>query len=382
MRGRRGLTRAERAARLAAPPGSPCPVSPSHSPTGLPTSLARTQHPCRLVVALLGSRSRLPGGSGCAREELCAEEPCSGRRSGRATRGGSVRDGGPGPARQEHRACPGQPPQGCSALPRSSARKGSAPALLFTGKTHLGGLWFGGTPACWHPPARVSQRQLTLGLQKGSGIAGFGCAIDEMCPKQDVTWAGRAAPVGTLMWLSACQDQVRKDLADLHVPLRLSCYLSTQKKMHTSSASILNLLLSLRQWDKPDTAMTVRRYPTVSPAPAPSSTRCHGAGRKPPRNGLPEVPGSAQPPAPPAPAQLSKEEEKGLEKSPACCLSYSHSSNMKLFQEHVYKCQGKVKAVSFLLPMDMSSFAEKQGSLKSPQNQSTKHLMTITEKDM
>ncbi|XP_018863405.1 putative coiled-coil domain-containing protein 195 [Parus major] len=134
--------------------------------------------------------------------------------------------------------------------------------------------------------------------------------------------------------------------------------------------------------EQTDTAMTVRRYPTVSPAPAPSSTRSHGAGRKPPSNGLPEVPGSAQPPAPPAPAQLSREEEKGLEKSPACCLSYSHSSNMKMFQEHVYKCQGKVKAVSFLLPMDMSSFAEKQGSLKSPQNQSTKHLMTITEKDM
>nr|XP_031361511.1 putative coiled-coil domain-containing protein 195 [Lonchura striata domestica] len=128
--------------------------------------------------------------------------------------------------------------------------------------------------------------------------------------------------------------------------------------------------------------MTVRRYPTVSPAPAPSSTRSHWAGRKPPSSGLLEVPGRTQPPAPPAAAQLSREEEKGLEKSPASCLSYSHSSNVKLFQEHVYKCQGKVKAVSFLLPTDMSSFAEKQGSLKSPQNQSTKHLMTITEKDM
>ncbi|GAB0193508.1 putative coiled-coil domain-containing protein 195 [Grus japonensis] len=45
-------------------------------------------------------------------------------------------------------------------------------------------------------------------------------------------------------------------------------------------------------------------------------------------------------------------------------------------------CQGKVKAVSFLLPMDMSSYAEKQDSLKSPQNQSTKQLTTIAEKDM
>lgn len=88
-----------------------------------------------------------------------------------------------------------------------------------------------------------------------------------------------------------------------------------------------------------DTAMTVRRYPTVSPAPAPSSTRSHWAGRKPASNGLPEVPGSAQPPAPTAAAQLSREQEKGLGKPPATCLSCSHSSDMKLFQEHVYKCQ-------------------------------------------
>ncbi|XP_038002240.1 putative coiled-coil domain-containing protein 195 [Motacilla alba alba] len=105
--------------------------------------------------------------------------------------------------------------------------------------------------------------------------------------------------------------------------------------------------------EQTDTAMTVRRYSTVSPAPAPSSTRSHWAGRKPPSTGLLEVPGSAQPPAPPAAAQLSREEEGGLGKSPASCLSYSHSSNVKLFQEHVCKCQGKVKAVSFLLPTDM-----------------------------
>lgn len=85
--------------------------------------------------------------------------------------------------------------------------------------------------------------------------------------------------------------------------------------------------------------MTVRRYPTISPAPAPSSTRFPWAGRKPPSNGLLEVPGRAQPAAPPAAAQLSREQEKGLEKSPASCVCYSHSSNVKLFQEHVYKCQ-------------------------------------------
>ncbi|NXL03032.1 CC195 protein, partial [Mesembrinibis cayennensis] len=131
--------------------------------------------------------------------------------------------------------------------------------------------------------------------------------------------------------------------------------------------------------EQTDATMTVRRYSTASPAPTPSSARSHRAGKRPPSNGLPGTPGSAPPPAPPAAAQLASGEEKGLEKTPANCLSYSHSSKMKLFQEHVYKCRGKVKAVSFLLPMDMSSYAEKQGSLKSPQNQSTKQLTTIAE---
>ncbi|KAM9274827.1 putative coiled-coil domain-containing protein 195 [Cariama cristata] len=130
--------------------------------------------------------------------------------------------------------------------------------------------------------------------------------------------------------------------------------------------------------EQTDTTMTVRRYSTASPAPAPSSTRSHWAGKRPPSKGLLEAPGSAQPPAPPA-APLTGGEGKGLEETPANCLS---SSKMKLFQEHVHKCRGKVKAVSFLLPMDTSSYAEKQGSLKSPQNQHTKQLTIIAEKDM
>ncbi|XP_075572158.1 coiled-coil domain-containing protein 195 [Pelecanus crispus] len=134
--------------------------------------------------------------------------------------------------------------------------------------------------------------------------------------------------------------------------------------------------------EQTDTTMTVRRYSTASPAPAPSSARSHRDGKRPLSNRLPDAPGSAPPPAPPAAAQLASGEEKGLEKTPANCLSYSHSSKMKLFQEHVYKCRGKGKAVSFLLPMDMSSYAEKQGSLKSTQNQSTKQLTTIAEKDI
>ncbi|XP_065528740.1 putative coiled-coil domain-containing protein 195 [Lathamus discolor] len=123
--------------------------------------------------------------------------------------------------------------------------------------------------------------------------------------------------------------------------------------------------------------MTVRRYSTAPPAPAPASTRSHWVSKTPPSSGLSDVP-----PAPPPAVQLSRGEEKGLEKTAANGLSYSHSSRMKLCQEHLYKCRGKIKAVTFLLPMDMSAYAEKQDSLKSPQNQNTKQLTTITEKDM
>ncbi|XP_075273434.1 coiled-coil domain-containing protein 195 [Opisthocomus hoazin] len=132
--------------------------------------------------------------------------------------------------------------------------------------------------------------------------------------------------------------------------------------------------------EQTDTAMTVRRYGTA--APAPSGARAPRAGVRPPRSGLPGTTGSAQPPDPHGAAQLTGEEEKGLGNTPDSCLSYSHPGKTKLLQEHVCKCRGKVKAVSFLLPMDMSSYAENQGSLKSPQNQSTKQLTTITEKDM
>ncbi|XP_041419318.1 putative coiled-coil domain-containing protein 195 isoform X1 [Xenopus laevis] len=51
------------------------------------------------------------------------------------------------------------------------------------------------------------------------------------------------------------------------------------------------------------------------------------------------------------------------------------------FQEHMRKCRGKVKAVTFLLPTDMKKYQENQKTLKGSENQSKNHLSTIMEKD-
>ncbi|XP_073485177.1 putative coiled-coil domain-containing protein 195 [Aquarana catesbeiana] len=51
------------------------------------------------------------------------------------------------------------------------------------------------------------------------------------------------------------------------------------------------------------------------------------------------------------------------------------------FQEYMHKCRGRVKVVTFLLPMDMRAYAENQKTFQNPENQRANHLSTIIEKD-
>ncbi|XP_063297752.1 putative coiled-coil domain-containing protein 195 [Pelobates fuscus] len=53
----------------------------------------------------------------------------------------------------------------------------------------------------------------------------------------------------------------------------------------------------------------------------------------------------------------------------------------KSFQECMHHCRGRVKAVTFLLPVDMREYTENHMAFQSPQNQSANHLSTIIEKD-
>ncbi|XP_073216026.1 putative coiled-coil domain-containing protein 195 [Lepidochelys kempii] len=127
-------------------------------------------------------------------------------------------------------------------------------------------------------------------------------------------------------------------------------------------------------------SMIVRRYSISSSVQSFSGHKHHKAEKRHPSNRILEVQGIVKPPA--GSSVITNEEEKGSAKIPADCFSSNNSSKKRSFQEHVYKCRGKVKAVRFLLPMDMSSYSENQGSFKCPQNQDTKQLSTIIEKDM
>ncbi|XP_025044622.1 coiled-coil domain-containing protein 195 [Pelodiscus sinensis] len=130
------------------------------------------------------------------------------------------------------------------------------------------------------------------------------------------------------------------------------------------------------------TSMIVRRYSSSSSVQSFSGHKHHKAEKRHLSNGIMAVQGIVKPPASSSVMQIANEEEKGCAEIPAHCFSSNNSSKRRSFQEHVYKCRGKVKAVSFLLPMDMSSYSENQGSFKCPQNQDTKQLSTIIEKDM
>ncbi|XP_075720115.1 coiled-coil domain-containing protein 195 [Rhinoderma darwinii] len=73
--------------------------------------------------------------------------------------------------------------------------------------------------------------------------------------------------------------------------------------------------------------------------------------------------------------QLAKDEEAAAE------MLVTNIPKTRSFQQYMHKCRGRVKAVTFMLPVDMRAFNENQMTFQSPQNQSANHLSTIIEKD-
>ncbi|XP_056419519.1 putative coiled-coil domain-containing protein 195 [Hyla sarda] len=119
------------------------------------------------------------------------------------------------------------------------------------------------------------------------------------------------------------------------------------------------------------TAMTVRRYSMSSLLS--SSEHCkHSAHMK--RHSSSETisgPRLNQKSA----TQLAQHEESAAD------MLVTSIPKTRSFQQYMHKCRGRVKAVTFMLPMDMRDYDENQMTFPSPQNQSANHLSTIIEKD-
>ncbi|MEE6500660.1 hypothetical protein FKM82_003872 [Ascaphus truei] len=127
--------------------------------------------------------------------------------------------------------------------------------------------------------------------------------------------------------------------------------------------------------------MTVRRYSMSSSLLSYNSDYKHSKNMKRYSSSATlELNGSAQE------LESDPAEELAIEKDataqiPAGNLRVNTITKTRSFQEYMHKCRGKVKAVTFLLPMDMSAYTENRINLQGPQNQNVNHLSTIAEKD-
>ncbi|XP_068960496.1 putative coiled-coil domain-containing protein 195 [Petaurus breviceps papuanus] len=124
--------------------------------------------------------------------------------------------------------------------------------------------------------------------------------------------------------------------------------------------------------------MTVRRYTISSSVHSFAAHEHYKSGKRHPSSRILEAQGIMKSPACSPVTKPVNEDGKGFA---ADCFT-SNTSNKRTFQDHVFKCRGKIKAVSFLLPMEMSSYSKDPDSLECTQNQDPKQLSTILEKDM
>ncbi|KAM3932225.1 putative coiled-coil domain-containing protein 195 [Leptodactylus fuscus] len=128
----------------------------------------------------------------------------------------------------------------------------------------------------------------------------------------------------------------------------------------------------LRQ-EQTGTAMTVRRY-SMSSLLSSSEHFKHSAHMK--RHSSTETLSGPRPnQKSDTDLQLAKEEQTAAE------MLVTNIPKTRSFQQYMHKCRGRVKAVTFMLPMDMREYEENQMTFQNPQNQSTNHLSTIIEKD-
>ncbi|XP_058389460.1 putative coiled-coil domain-containing protein 195 [Diceros bicornis minor] len=121
--------------------------------------------------------------------------------------------------------------------------------------------------------------------------------------------------------------------------------------------------------------MIVRRYSISSPVHSFAANDPWKTGKRNPNSGILEAQGTVKSLAC---SSIKKQDNEG-KMFAADSFTSNNSSSQRAFPEDAFGCRDKIKTVSFLLPMDMSSFSKNSSSLKYSSNQTTNQLSTIAE---
>ncbi|KAM5229127.1 putative coiled-coil domain-containing protein 195 [Ctenodactylus gundi] len=120
--------------------------------------------------------------------------------------------------------------------------------------------------------------------------------------------------------------------------------------------------------------MIVRRYSVSSPAHSFAASDPWKARNKLPNREMLEAKGAVKSLA--CPSIKKQDNEEKLLAADSCS---SNGSSQRASPEDGFGCRDKIKTVSFLLPMDVSSYSKNASSLKYSPNQTTSQLSVIAE---
>ncbi|XP_059558450.1 putative coiled-coil domain-containing protein 195 [Myotis daubentonii] len=123
-----------------------------------------------------------------------------------------------------------------------------------------------------------------------------------------------------------------------------------------------------------DNIMIVRRYSISSPVHSFAANDPWKSGKRHPSSRILEAQGMLKPLTCSSIKKQDNEEKAFAEDS-----FTNKSSSHRAFPEYVPSGREKIKAVSFLLPMDIASYSKNSSSLKYSPNQTTNQTNTITE---
>ncbi|XP_073925661.1 putative coiled-coil domain-containing protein 195 [Castor canadensis] len=123
--------------------------------------------------------------------------------------------------------------------------------------------------------------------------------------------------------------------------------------------------------------MIVRRYSVSSSVHSFAANDPWKSRNRHANSGIPEARGTVR-----SPAYSSTKKQDNEEKMLVADSSGSNNSSQRASPDTDFGCRDKIKTVSFLLPMDMTSYSKNSSSLKYLPNQTTNKLSIIAEKEV